>query len=316
MNHVRRRLNPAYGIIVFVIIEILFLFVFAPLQYYFGMLGLALTELGLLACTLLAVRVTGQRFREVFPIRRPQFGQIMGTLLLWGGCFLLVMLVTLILMYFFPEGYLQVSSSMNSVFATVPAPVRLLIVAVMPAVCEEAMHRGYIQYSFQSVRSDWVIILSMGFIFGLFHMDPYRFLPTAILGIGLSYVMQKTHNILLPALYHFTNNLLSFLSTLGTSTEALEQSAELLADRSYILISIGSYLMIGALAPIRILAGSYLLRKPSGSLPRRTEGRTIAAAIILLTLYVIMTAAGLAILLFNMVNLTEMQEILRSAASM
>ena len=316
MNHVRRRLNPAYGIIVFVIIEILFLFDFAPLQYYFGMLGLALTELGLLACTLLAVRVTGQRFREVFPIRRPQFGQIMGTLLLWGGCFLLVMLVTLILMYFFPEGYLQVSSSMNSVFATVPAPVRLLIVAVMPAVCEEAMHRGYIQYSFQSVRSDWVIILSMGFIFGLFHMDPYRFLPTAILGIGLSYVMQKTHNILLPALYHFTNNLLSFLSTLGTSTEALEQSAELLADRSYILISIGSYLMIGALAPILIFAGSYLLRKASGSLPRRTEGRTIAAAIILLTLYVIMTAAGLAILLFNMVNLTEMQEILRSAASM
>ena len=316
MNHVRRRLNPAYGIIIFVIIEILFLFVFAPLQYYFGMLGLALTELGLLACTLLAVRVTGQRFREVFPIRRPQFGQIMGTLLLWGGCFLLVMLVTLILMYFFPEGYLQVSSSMNSVFATVPAPVRLLIVAVMPAVCEEAMHRGYIQYSFQSVRSDWVIILSMGFIFGLFHMDPYRFLPTAILGIGLSYVMQKTHNILLPALYHFTNNLLSFLSTLGTSTEALEQSAELLADRSYILISIGSYLMIGALAPILIFLGSYLLRKASGSLPRRTEGRTIAAAIILLTLYVIMTAAGLAILLFNMVNLTEMQEILRSAASM
>ena len=122
MNHVRRRLNPAYGIIIFVIIEILFLFVFAPLQYYFGMLGLALTELGLLACTLLAVRVTGQRFREVFPIRRPQFGQIMGTLLLWGGCFLLVMLVTLILMYFFPEGYLQVSSSMNSVFATVLLP--------------------------------------------------------------------------------------------------------------------------------------------------------------------------------------------------
>ena len=209
MNQIKRRLNPAYGIAVFVIIEIIFLFVFAPLQYYFGMLGLALTELGLLACTLLAVKITGQSFREVFPVQLPKFGQLMGTLLLWGGCFLLTMLVTLMLMYFFPEGFLQVSTSMNSIFATVPAPLRILIVAVMPAVCEEAMHRGYIQHSFQSVRSDWVVILSMGLIFGLFHMDLYRFLPTAILGVGLSYVMQKTHNILLPALFHFANNFLS-----------------------------------------------------------------------------------------------------------
>ena len=156
-----RRLTPLHGIAAFVIIMLLFLFVFAPLQYYFGMLGLALTELGLLACTLLAVRITGQSFRSVFPIRLPKFGQVMGTLLLWAGCFLSVMLVTLILMCFFPEGYLQVSSSINSVFSTVPAPLRFFIVAVMPAVCEEAMHRGFIQYSFQSIRRDWVIILCM-----------------------------------------------------------------------------------------------------------------------------------------------------------
>ncbi|WP_162609635.1 type II CAAX endopeptidase family protein [Lachnoclostridium sp. An131] len=313
MSNIRRRLNPAYGIAVFIIIELLFIFVFAPLQYYFGMLGLALTELGLLTCTLLAVKATGQSFREVFPIRKPKFGQIMGTLLIWASCLLLTMLTTLILMYFFPEGYLQVSSSMNSVFATVPAPVRLFIVAVMPAICEEAMHRGYIQYSFQSVRSDWIIILSMGLIFGLFHMDPYRFLPTALLGIGLSYVMQKTHNIFLPALYHFINNFLSLLSSLGTSTEALEQSTELLANRSYILVSIGSYLMIGAFAPILLFAGSHLLRKASGSLPRRTESRTVATAVVLLVLYIIMTISGLALMLFSMLKLPEMQEMIQNA---
>ena len=310
MNQIKRRLNPAYGIAVFVIIEIIFLFVFAPLQYYFGMLGLALTELGLLACTLLAVKITGQSFREVFPVQLPKFGQLMGTLLLWGGCFLLTMLVTLMLMYFFPEGFLQVSTSMNSIFATVPAPLRILIVAVMPAVCEEAMHRGYIQHSFQSVRSDWVVILSMGLIFGLFHMDLYRFLPTAILGVGLSYVMQKTHNILLPALFHFANNFLSVLSSLSTSTEALEQSADLLADHSMILLSIGSYLTIGALAPILLFAGSYLIRRASGCLPRRTEGRIIASVILLLVLSGIMLIAGLAIVLLHMNDLTQIQKAL------
>ena len=306
MSPSRRQLNPVYGIAAFIIIEIIFFVVFAPLQYYFGMLGLALTELGLLACTLLAVKLTGQSFREVFPLRRPKFGQVLGTLVLWGGCFLSTMLATLVLMYFFPEGFLQASSDINSIFNTVPVPVQLLIVAVMPAVCEEAMHRGFIQHSFQSVRSDWVIILSMGLIFGIFHMDPYRFLPTAILGIGLSYVMQKTHNIFLPALFHFVHNFISIAPSLGTSVETTAETIDisgLLTSRPFILMSIGSYLMLGALAPILLLAGSHLLRKASGSLPQRTEGRVIAAVILTLTLSGLMFIAGFTIVFLSITAL-------------
>ena len=299
MEKRKRRLNPLYGIAAFVIIMLLFLFVFAPLQYYFGMLGLALTELGLLGATLLAVRLTGQSFRDVFPVRMPKIGQVVGTLMLWGGFFLLVMLVTLVLMYFFPEGLLDVSRSMNSVFSTVPAPVRFFIIAVMPAVCEEAMHRGFIQYTFQSIRKDWVIILCIGLIFGIFHMDPYRFLPTALLGIGLAYVMQKSHNLVLPALYHFANNFLSFLSSLAATGDVSAQSASLMMNRSYILLSLGVYLLIGALAPVLLYAGSYLLRKASGSLPLRSDGRTIASVIAILLISGVMLITGLALLLFN-----------------
>ena len=299
MEKRKRRLNPLYGIAAFVIIMLLFLFVFAPLQYYFGMLGLALTELGLLGATLLAVRLTGQSFRDVFPVRMPKIGQVVGTLMLWGGFFLLVMLVTLVLMYFFPEGLLDVSSSMNSVFSTVPAPVRFFIIAVMPAVCEEAMHRGFIQYTFQSIRKDWVIILCIGLIFGIFHMDPYRFLPTALLGIGLAYVMQKSHNLVLPALYHFANNFLSFLSSLAAIGDVSAQSSSLMMNRSYILLSLGVYLLIGALAPVLLYAGSYLLRKASGSLPLRSDGRTIASVIAILLISGVMLITGLALLLFN-----------------
>ena len=306
MSPSRRQLNPVYGIAAFIIIEIIFFVVFAPLQYYFGMLGLALTELGLLACTLLAVKLTGQSFREVFPLRRPKFGQVLGTLVLWGGCFLSTMLATLVLMYFFPEGFLQASSDIHSIFNPVPASVQLLIVAVMPAVCEEAMHRGFIQHSFQSVRSDWVIILSMGLFFGIFHMDPYRFLPTAILGIGLSYVMQKTHNIFLPALFHFVHNFISIAPSLGTSVETTAETIDisgLLTSRPFILMSIGSYLMLGALAPILLLAGSHLLRKASGSLPQRTEGRVIAAVILTLTLSGLMFIAGFTIVFLSITAL-------------
>lgn len=303
----RRRLNPLYGIGLFLIIMVLFIFVFAPLQLHFGMVGLLLTELGLLAVTLLAVHFTGQSFREVFPIYRPRIGQIVGTILLWIGSFLLVMLVTLISMYFFPKEFLEVSSGMNSMFSSVPAFFSFLVVAVAPAICEEAMHRGFIMHTFRGISRDWVVVLCIGLIFGLFHMDPYRFLPTALLGMGLAYVMRKTNNMLLPALFHFINNSLSFLSNFTTSSVELEQSLELLENPSFLLLNIGSYLAMSFLAPVLLFTGSYFLRKSSGCLPKYTELRLVLTIVGIIVLSGIMFIAGYAIVFFN-INMETMMD--------
>lgn len=306
----RRCLNPLYGIGLFLIIMVLFIFVFAPLQYNFGMTGLLLTELGLLAVTLLAVRFTGQSFREVFPISRPRFGQILGTILLWAGCFLSVMLVTLVSMYFFPEGFLDISSSMSSMFASIPAFFSFLIVAVSPAICEEAMHRGFIMHTFRGIPKDWVVVLCIGLIFGLFHLDPYRFLPTALLGMGLAYIMRKTNNILLPALFHFINNSLSFFSSLtASSVEMEQQSAQLLSDPSFLLLSLGSYLVIGFLAPVLLFTGSYSLRKSSGCLRKYSDLRLVLTIIGVVSLSFLMLAAGFTIIMLNMDTAMDMESI-------
>ena len=304
----RRPLNPLHGIVLFLIIMILFIFVFAPLQYYLGMTGLLLTELGLLAVTMLAVLVTKQSFREVFPIHRPRFGQIMGTILLWAGCFLFTMLVTLILMLFFPKGFAEVSSSMNAVFSSIPAFFSFLIVAVSPAVCEEAMHRGFIMHTFRGISRDWIAVLCIGLIFGLFHLDPYRFLPTALLGMGLAYVMRKTNNILFPALFHFINNSLSFLSSLSASSQETQAAAEMMTEPSFIVLSVGSYLIVGCLAPVLLFAGSYLLRKASGCLPKYSDTRLVLTMVGVLSLSVFMASAGFTIMVLNMDSLTEMKE--------
>lgn len=308
MEESRKHLNPLHGIIFFVLIMLTFLLVFAPLQYYFGMGGVALTELGLLVLTLLAVVVTRQKFREVFPISRPHFGQIIGTLMLWAGCLLCVMLVTLILMLFFPEGFLEVSEGLNSTLSSTPPIITFLIAAVMPAVCEEAMHRGFILHTFHCIRQDWIVVISMGIIFGLFHMDPYRFLPTALLGMGLTYVMRKSNNILLPALFHFINNAFSSISSFTSSSTALEsgEAAALLSDPSYIRLCIGTYLMIGFFAPILLYAGSYLLKKSSGCLEKHSDARTVLTVVTVILVSVLMFAAGFMILAGNMGSLIEM----------
>lgn len=306
----RRRLNPLYGIGLFLIIMVLFIFVFAPLQYHFGMMGLLLTELGLLAVTLLAVRFTGQSFREVFPIYRPRFGQILGTVLLWAGCFLSVMLVTLVSMYFFPEGFLDVSSGMSSMFASIPAFFSFLIVAVSPAICEEAMHRGFIMHTFRGIHKDWVVVICIGLIFGLFHLDPYRFLPTALLGMGLAYIMRKTNNMLLPALFHFINNSLSFVSSLGASSVEIEQqSAQLLSDPSFLLLSLGSYLVIGFLTPVLLFTGSYLLRKSSGCLKKYSDLRLVLTIVGVVVVSFLMLVTGFAIIMLNMDSMMDMEEL-------
>ncbi len=300
MEESRRNLNPLYGIGLFLIIMILFIFVFAPLQYKFGMTGLALTELGLLLVTLLFTKLCGQGFREVFPLSLPKFGQLMGTILIWAGCFQAVMICTIILMLFFPEGFLDVSSGMSEMFSTTPPMITFLIVAVMPAICEEAMHRGFILFTFRGISRDWVVVLCMGLIFGLFHLDPYRFVPTALLGMGLTYVMRKGRNLLLPALFHFINNFLSFLSSLSSQGADTAEALDLLAHPAYLRMSLGVYLLIGCMAPVLLFGGSYLLRRSSGCLPSRRDSRLVFTVVGILLLSVLLFAAGLALLMGNM----------------
>ncbi|MCI8854434.1 MAG: CPBP family intramembrane metalloprotease [Lachnospiraceae bacterium] len=292
MDHYQKPLKPWHGILFFAAVMVMMLFVAAPIQYFLGMWGLALTELLLLGMALGFALLTRRELRLVFPLRKPTWKETGGTLLTWLGSYLLVMLSTMILMYFFPQGFTDVSNSMNSVFSSTPLFVTFFIVAVLPPICEEAVHRGVIQYTFGNVRSTPVVVLSIGLIFGIFHLDPYRFLPTALLGMGLAYVMQKTRNMLYPALFHFINNALSVLASSSTDA-ASEISADLLTG-PLLLISVGAYLIIASVAPFCLLGGVCLLRRPWE--PKR---RLLIPVLLIALLTGLMIISGFALILFT-----------------
>ena len=42
------------------------------------------------------------------------------------------------------------------------------------------MHRGVILHSLKSLKREWLIVLVMGILFGLFHGSLWRFVPTAV----------------------------------------------------------------------------------------------------------------------------------------
>ena len=309
MDHYRKPLKPRHGILVFVIVILLSIFVAAPIQYFFGMLGLALTELMLLAVAVVSALLFRQDLREVFPIHRPRLKPFFATLLTWVGCYMVVLFSTMILIYLFPEGFLDVSKSMDRIFSTTPHPVTLLIVAIMPAICEEAVHRGFIQYTFRNIRNPFVAVTGIGIIFGIFHLDPYRFLPMTLLGMGLAYVMLRTRNLLYPALFHFINNSLSVLaSNRGSGGGDLPASYY---TGPMMLMSIGLYLILSAVVPFLFLWVHCLLRRPGE--PKKS---LTLPAILCALLTALMIIIGFALLIFTSVNVEDWDELIRETENL
>lgn len=88
----------------------------------------------------------------------------------------------------------------------------ILIVAVIPAVSEEVLFRGLIQRTLEkSIRPLWSAVLT-GVIFGVFHINPFSFLPLVLIGIYLGFVALRADSILVPILAHFFNNLMACIA--------------------------------------------------------------------------------------------------------
>jgi membrane protease YdiL (CAAX protease family) len=82
----------------------------------------------------------------------------------------------------------------------------LALVALTPAVCEEALFRGPILRGFLSRVGPAAAAVMTGLLFGIFHIELSRILPTALLGILLSQIALQAGSILPSMLAHFLNN--------------------------------------------------------------------------------------------------------------
>jgi membrane protease YdiL (CAAX protease family) len=82
----------------------------------------------------------------------------------------------------------------------------LALVALTPAVCEEALFRGPILRGLLSRVGPAAAAMLTGLLFGIFHIELARILPTAMLGILLSQIALQSGSILPAMLAHFLNN--------------------------------------------------------------------------------------------------------------
>jgi sodium transport system permease protein len=160
--------------------------------------------------------------------------------------------------------------SLETDLQAVPLWVKLLALAVVPAVCEELFFRGWLFAACRTVCSPWVTIALTSVLFGLFHVlvrDALlfeRFLPTALMGIALGCVAWKSGSVRPGMLLHVLHNgwLLSLPHWSGQLTWLLGNAA---LDRREHL---PSSLLIGSAVCIAITGwGLSRLRAPIAPQP-------------------------------------------------
>lgn len=255
----QERLRPWMGIVLFAAVMAIFIFAFAPLQQKLGIPGLLITEFGFLAIAVIYCLIRKVKIREMFPVKKVKVREVFGSLLLVLGAFPLSLVLVALTGTVFPWSAKEVGDLSSFLYESLNYPMAVLVVALLPAVCEEAIHRGAILSNFRSLKHDWLIVLIMGLFFGINHMSVLRFLTTMFLGMILSYVVVKRNNIILSMLMHFTNNFISVTLTYLLSGFADTSSASMIDYSSLI----GGYLVFAFASPVLITLGMMLVN-PEG----------------------------------------------------
>jgi hypothetical protein len=104
--------------------------------------------------------------------------------------------------------------------------VALIVMAFLPALCEEALFRGGLQNFFsRGTQMPWLSIIVVSLIFSLAHFSFYGFLSRLFLGIVLGALYHYSGRLWLSILAHFLNNALA-LTILFSSTQSGKSVSE------------------------------------------------------------------------------------------
>lgn len=88
----------------------------------------------------------------------------------------------------------------------------LLVYALLPALCEEIAFRGYMLTGLMRRFRPRTAIILCGFLFALFHLNVFQFLPAFFLGVVLGLMTVRSKSLVPAILFHFLHNSVLLLS--------------------------------------------------------------------------------------------------------
>ncbi len=193
-------------------VAVLFILLGTAFAVAWGERGIFLTEWLLLLVPALAfVALGGYDVRRTLSLRSPSPRTLFAALLVIAGGAPVAWFLAWLQSFVLPVPW-ELLEQMEELLAA-PDPGRLVwllfLVALTPAVCEEAVFRGVLLGGTRGRMSPARFIVLNAVVFGAFHLSietAFRFLPTAWLGLLLAWVVWRTGSIWTGVLMHFVNN--------------------------------------------------------------------------------------------------------------
>ena len=219
-SDIRKGTIPAAGDLVLgiTVLFLLLLYVGSAASVRLGFWGTAVSQLLILLVPLAVVWYMKSDVKELFSLKKPCWSMLPGSLFLYLGTYCLVLGLAGILTALFPESTENLENTF-SVLAEQPLLVMLFVTAVMPAVGEEILFRGFLFGSLcknlgRKTKNGhgtlWALLIS-ALVFGAFHMSIVKLLPTALLGAAFAWIVYRTGSIYVSMFLHFLNNAVSMV---------------------------------------------------------------------------------------------------------
>lgn len=239
------------GIVLYAFMLLLLIYVGSYLQMKFKAGGIVITQLLLFSLPILLSIYIKTDFKKVYSLNHIKISGILGSIILWSGVLIFSLLSVNILLAIFPQDTAHLETLQEQILSSDYLLVNLLIVAGLPAICEETFFRGFLLSSLSNDKHYKRGIVLSGLLFGMMHMDLIRLFPTTCLGIATSYVVYKTGSIWGGVLMHFLNNAFSVIvssTSIGWVTHLVRQVENKLSVLSPVNIAglyIATFILMG-----------------------------------------------------------------------
>lgn len=96
------------------------------------------------------------------------------------------------------------------------------VICVTPAICEEFLFRGFVLKNIEKVTKPIIAIIFSGFLFGVYHFQPFNIIPLLILGSFLGFIVYYTNSLYTGIMAHFLNNFFSTYLLYKFGTEDIQ----------------------------------------------------------------------------------------------
>lgn len=254
-SEMKEKQMPGYGdlILLLCIVLLLIFYVGTFAQLKFGFFGVAVQQLIILLCPLVYAWYIKVDKKQLFSAQIIKPLQLAGSVMIGIAAFVGALILGALLMPIFPESAKGLTQ-LDDMLVNQPVYLLVLVVALMPAIGEELLFRGFVMGTLKKRCRPVVAIGVTTLIFAAYHMSLIKMFTIGIVGLGLTLVTYKTGSIVASMCVHFMNNLLSVLIT-KYPTQIQRVLPVLFKDR----LSVSDMLLLAAVVLICATVGWMLI---------------------------------------------------------